>query len=100
MFVEERKNGKYNTDELFVGQRGPITRQTVHNIIKKYSKMSDVPLNKAHCHSFRHKYAINLINNDVSIDTVADLLGHKDINTTRIYTRKTKKELLNIINSI
>jgi integrase/recombinase XerD len=31
---------------------------------------------------------------------VADLAGHSDINTTRIYTRKTKGQLMDTINGL
>ncbi|NRT88924.1 integrase [Clostridium beijerinckii] len=36
----------------------------------------------------------------VPIDTIADLAGHSSIETTRIYTRKSKEELRNVIDKI
>lgn len=82
------------------GKSGVINRITVNSIIKKYAKLSGVTLTKAHAHNFRHLYCMSLIEKGISIDTVADLAGHSDINTTRIYTRKTKNQLLDTINDL
>ncbi|MDZ4949148.1 tyrosine-type recombinase/integrase, partial [Clostridium perfringens] len=51
-----------------------------------------------HPHAFRHFYAKYLIKNGVSLDIVQTLLGHENINTTSIYTKNSKKELVGIIN--
>lgn len=82
------------------GKSGVINRITVNSIIKKYAKLAGVILTKAHAHNFRHLYCMSLIEKGISIDTVADLAGHSDINTTRIYTRKTKNQLLDTINDL
>ncbi|ERI91014.1 phage integrase, SAM-like domain protein [Clostridiales bacterium oral taxon 876 str. F0540] len=87
-------------DKLFTGQRGPINRQTVHNIIKKYAKIAGLNINAAHAHNFRHLYCLSLVEKGLSIDVVADLAGHSNINTTRIYTRKTKEQLMMAINEL
>lgn len=92
----ERKD---NGTLLFTGQRGNITRNTVFRILKKYSKLANVDCSKVYPHAIRHLYAKNLGEKGVSYSAIKQLLGHS-LSTTDIYMQLSKKELLEIINSI
>lgn len=103
IWLEYCRTGRKNTtlDYLFVTQKGRMTRRTADRIMKKYAALCNIPIEKAHCHSLRHLYCKRLAENpNITIDIIADLAGHQDISVTRRYLRKSKEELLNIIEDL
>ena len=51
-------------------------------------------------HSYRHSFAVNILNNGANIKTVASLLGHSGLKHTEKYTRAVDKLKEEAINSL
>ena len=91
---------RLNTSEyLFTGERGPITRNTVLTILKRYAGLSRMKKDKVSPHAIRHLYTKNLVDAGVSYSAIKQLLGH-ELTVTDTYMQLSKKELLKIINNI
>jgi integrase/recombinase XerC len=70
-------------DALFLSsQRKRISVRTVENMVKKYARVT-TPLKKITPHKLRSTYGTALYQETGDIYLVADVLGHKDVNTTR-----------------
>lgn len=68
---------------MFLSMRDSrLTTRAVENIIKKYAKVA-VPLKKITPHKLRSTFGTELYRNTGDIYIVADVLGHKDVNTTK-----------------
>ncbi len=63
-------------------QKRRITTRAVENIVKKYSEIA-TPLKNISPHKLRSTFGTQLYRNTGDIYIVADVLGHKDVNTTR-----------------
>ena len=59
-----------------------INVRTVEILVKKYSKIVS-PLKKITPHKLRSTYGTRLYNETGDIYIVADVLGHRDVNTTK-----------------
>ena len=56
--------------------------RTMEYLVKKYSKLA-TPLKNITPHKLRSTYGTNLYNETKDIYIVAEVLGHKDVNTTK-----------------
>ncbi len=85
-YLEERKKisaEKGSQNALFLSlQNKRITVRAVENLVKKYSKLVTDSKNISP-HKLRSTYGTNLYKETGDIYLVADVLGHKDVNTTR-----------------
>lgn len=89
-----------NTNLLFVGERGAISRQTVHNDMKKYAKLAGIEESKAHAHNLRHLFGLRLAAKGVPIEDIAKFMGHTSIEVTKIYLEKPQSHYANLIDQL
>ncbi|PIP79003.1 MAG: integrase, partial [Gammaproteobacteria bacterium CG22_combo_CG10-13_8_21_14_all_40_8] len=85
----DRKNPDF--EEVFLTVRGVQRPLSEHNHyasnFRKYYRIAGIDSKFGGTRHFRHAFATRLLYQKVSIKTIADLLGHRHIETTFIYTK-------------
>jgi integrase/recombinase XerC len=87
-----RMRPEVENNDLFLGQRNDGVRsKTIQRAVQRFAKKAG--LENVTPHTLRHSFAKALIDTDVSLEKVATLLGHSNLNTTRIYTTPGEGDL-------
>ena len=76
-----------NTGEIY---RHHLHQSVIQKAVKEACRKSGIAKN-ATVHTLRHSFATHLLENGYDIRTVQELLGHKNVNTTMIYTHVLNK---------
>lgn len=96
-FIDGRKPAEY----LFASQRGgngsgksggKLTTRTLQKVFNNALKKAGISTN-ASFHSLRHSFASHLLENGTNLRFIQELLGHKNIRTTQLYTHVNKNSL-------
>lgn len=75
-----------NEDFLFLNRRGSqLSRVMAFNIIKDLAAKADIEKNISP-HTFRHSFATHLLEGGANLRDIQEMLGHRSILTTEIYT--------------
>lgn len=77
------------------GEKMRLTPRSIERIVKKYVRLARLPVD-ATVHTLRHSFATDLLTNGADLRSVQEMLGHKNIATTQIYTHVTNKQLKDV----
>ena len=72
-----------------------LSQRSVERMVRKYTTMAGLPV-EATPHTLRHSFATDLLQQGADMRSVQELLGHKNIVTTQIYTHLTNPHLRDI----
>ena len=87
--------------DIFLNRFGRrITPAGIRGQLKTLAVLYGINPDVVHPHSFRHRFAKSFIEKCGDISLLSDLLGHKTIETTRIYLRRSSNEQYEIVNKV
>lgn len=90
MLTEYAKAQKITRGPVFVTRTGkPLDRSTIWKMMKALCENAGVDKEKVFPHNLRHLFARTYYSIQKDIVRLADILGHSNVNTTRIYTMET-----------
>lgn len=82
----------FQTDRVFVGERGPLTDRGIRSICRRYAAITGV---NVHPHALRHSFAKSFLEETTNdLVALAAILGHESLETTRRYVQRSESELL------
>jgi site-specific recombinase XerD len=85
------KDGR--TRPLLLNARGGrLTSRSIRSIVDASARRAGIT-KRVHPHTLRHSFATHLLNNGCDLRSVQEMLGHKNLSTTQIYTHMTKEQL-------
>lgn len=87
-----RYSGKTPTD---ADESRRLTARSVQRLVEKYVKKARLPV-KITPHGLRHSFATDLLSSGADLRAIQELLGHKNVSTTQIYTHITNPQLREI----
>lgn len=79
-------------DLLADGEEMRLTARSVQRLVDHYCRHAKLPI-KLSPHGLRHSFATDLLANGAGLRDVQEMLGHKSIATTQIYTHVTRPQL-------
>ncbi len=83
--------GEADSPRVFLGKRGPLDTSGVQRLMAELSQRTG--LANLTPHTLRHTFGKRLVDSGVTLEKIADLMGHENIETTRLYVLPTAQDL-------
>ena len=85
--MKSRKSAADPTDAVWISGRGMrLSAHAVYMIVLDYTRRAEIT-KKVTPHTLRHSFATHLLQNGADLRVVQELLGHRNLTSTQIYTR-------------
>jgi integrase/recombinase XerC len=92
--IIRKNNIEFPTNYLFINNKGePLSARGVEYILAKIDEKAGTNL-KIHPHTLRHTFATHLLDKGADLRTIQELLGHKSLNTTQVYTHVSTQRMM------
>jgi site-specific recombinase XerD len=90
-----RYSGKKPDDGSGASESLRLSSRSVQRLVEKYVKKARLPV-KITPHGLRHSFATDLLSGGADLRAIQEMLGHKNVSTTQIYTHITNPQLKEI----
>jgi len=95
LWIRIPKSGEW--DPAMGGEKARLSVRGIQRIVEKYRRDAGLPI-RVSPHVLRHSFATTLLQQGADLRSVQEMLGHKNVATTQIYTHVTNPQLKAIHN--
>jgi site-specific recombinase XerD len=101
LLIQYAKRRNISSGMIFITRNGKaIDRSNIWREMKALGRMAGVAEEKIFPHNLRHLFARTFYMMEKDLSRLADILGHSDVNTTRIYTKESGHAHLRILEQL
>ena len=93
LWIRIPKNGEW--DPAMGNEKARLSVRGIQRIVEKYRRSAGIAI-KVSPHVLRHSFATTLLQSGADLRSVQEMLGHKNVATTQIYTHVTNPQLKRI----
>ena len=96
LYLQKVRPNKCSSREVFIARRAPyrpLTSSAIFQIVSKRLKPLELNLKHHGPHALRHACATRLINEGISLKEISDHLGHRSMESSRIYAKVNLSQL-------